>query len=78
MADTRIVLPICTVISSRARLAIVVWWLACPTLGPGNQGRFPAGHLLQNVFFFFFFFFFGGGGSVSDKDDHLWCFFISI
>ena len=45
MADTRIVCPICTVISSRA-------CLACQTLEPGDQGQFLGGHLLH--FFFFF------------------------
>ena len=34
MAVTRIVCPICTVISSRAQLDIMTWWLACQTLEP--------------------------------------------
>ena len=44
MADFRIVCPICTVISSRAGRDIVAQWLACQTLEPEDQARFPGGH----------------------------------
>ena len=53
MADTQIICPICTVISSRARPDLVAKWLACLTLEPEDQGWFPGGHLLYIVFFVF-------------------------
>ena len=48
MANTQIVLLICMVILSWARLDIVAYWLAI-------QGRFPGVHLLQIIIFFFLF-----------------------
>ena len=54
IADTRIVCPICTVISSHARQETVAYWLASQTLEPEDQGRFHTGHLLQIVFLLFF------------------------
>ena len=45
--------PICIVIPNRARLDIVIYWLACQTLELEGQGRFTGGHLLH--FFLFLF-----------------------
>ena len=47
MANIRIICQICNVILSRARLGIVVQWLACQTLDPEDQGRFPSGHFYK-------------------------------
>ena len=57
MANTRIVCPINSDISSRARLDIIDLWLAYQALELENQGRFPGGLLLQIVWVFFFTFF---------------------
>ena len=52
MADTRIVCPICTVISSRARLWHGGLVVSVSDFGTRGPGRFPDGHLLQIVLFF--------------------------
>ena len=55
MADTRIVCPMCTVISSRARLDISGLVVSVSDFGTRGKGSIPGWALITNCFFFLFF-----------------------